>query len=36
MKRFDYQRYPASLMMQDAFIILMPVILMLIGFLWFF
>jgi hypothetical protein len=38
MRRFDVQRYPgypASLMMQDAIIILMPVILILLGFLLF-
>ncbi len=33
MERFDFQRYPASFIFQDALIPLTPIILMLIGFL---
>jgi len=36
MKRFDFQNYRASLMLQDTLIVLMPAILALIGILWFF
>lgn len=33
MRRFVFQHYPVSLMIQDAIILLTPVILVLIGFL---
>lgn len=32
----DFQRYPVSLMIQDAFIVLMPAILLLVGVLLFY
>jgi hypothetical protein len=35
MERFGFERYPANLLMQDAIIILMPVVLILLGFLLF-
>jgi hypothetical protein len=31
MERFDFQRYPVSVMIRDALILLTPIILMLIG-----
>jgi hypothetical protein len=34
MNRFDFQRYPISFMLQDALIILTPVFLTLIGYLF--
>lgn len=33
MRPFENQRYPVDLMIEDAFILLTPVILMLLGFL---
>jgi len=34
MERFDFQRYPISFMVQDALILLTPVLLTLIGVLF--
>jgi hypothetical protein len=33
MRSFNNQRYPVGLMIQDAFILLTPIILMVLGFL---
>ena len=34
MERFEFQRYPVSFMLQDAFILLTPVLLTLMGVLF--
>jgi len=34
MRRFDFQRYPVRLMLYDALVLLTPVFLTLIGFLF--
>ena len=35
MERFDFHRIPINLMMQDVIIAVLPVVLLLIGLLWF-